>query len=341
MIKILITGGAGFIGSALIRLLLKNPNHQIINLDKLTYAANQQALQAFSSEKNYHFIKGDICDFHLLNSIFRDFKPTMLIHLAAESHVDRSIESASDFIKTNIIGTYHLLEESYRYYKDLAPIDQQKFRFHHVSTDEVYGDLDHDSHPFTENSNYAPSSPYSASKASSDHLVKAWHRTYGLPIVMSNCSNNYGPYQYPEKLIPLMIKNAINGVALPIYGNGQQIRDWLYVDDHARAIEKIAFEGTIGDTYNVGARNEKTNLEIVHLICQILEEIQPNKPKNVHAYQDLISFVKDRPGHDFRYAIDPSKIENTLGWKPEVSFEEGLRRTIAWYLDDFHQMGSD
>lgn len=337
MTRILITGGAGFIGSALIRILAQSSQHHIVNFDKLTYAANREALAEFQSYANYQLIQGDICDDVLLQSIFQDFKPNLVIHLAAESHVDRSIESAADFIKTNILGTYHLLEASYQYYQSLATNEKQNFRFHHVSTDEVYGDLTPSDLPFTEQNRYAPSSPYSASKASSDHLVRAWHRTYGLPVLISHCSNNYGPFQYPEKLIPLMIKNALKGLALPIYGNGLQIRDWLYVDDHAKAIETIVFHGVIGETYHVGARNERSNLEIVSQICDILEELHPIKPLGIHSYRELITFVKDRPGHDFRYAINPSKIEKDLNWHPEVSFEIGLKNTVNWYIHHFKQ----
>ena len=334
MLKILITGGAGFIGSALIRHLISHTNHEVVNVDKLTYAGNLDSLPGIDGNENYIFEQVDICDATEVKRLFGQHKPSAVMHLAAESHVDRSIDGPADFIATNIIGTFNLLEAARQYYLGLDSSTQQQFRFHHISTDEVYGDLEGEDDLFVETTPYAPSSPYSATKASSDHLVRAWGRTYGLPIVVTNCSNNYGPYHFPEKLIPHIILNALQGKSLPIYGDGQQIRDWLYVEDHAKALVKVVTEGTIGETYNIGGHNEKTNLSVVEAICELLEELAPNKPDGVGYYRDLISFVKDRPGHDARYAIDGSKIKRELGWIPEQTFETGLRKTVQWYLDN-------
>ena len=332
--KILITGGAGFIGSALIRNLISQTNYEVVNVDKLTYAGNLDSLPGIDGNENYIFEQVDICDATEVQRLFGQHKPSAVMHLAAESHVDRSIDGPADFIATNIIGTFNLLEAARQYYLGLDSSTQQQFRFHHISTDEVYGDLEGEDDLFVETTPYAPSSPYSATKASSDHLVRAWGRTYGLPIVVTNCSNNYGPYHFPEKLIPHIILNALQGKSLPIYGDGQQIRDWLYVEDHAKALVKVVTEGTVGETYNIGGHNEKTNLSVVEAICELLEELAPNKPDGVGYYRDLISFVKDRPGHDARYAIDGSKIKRELGWIPEQTFETGLRKTVQWYLDN-------
>jgi len=334
VLKILITGGAGFIGSALIRHLISHTNHEVVNVDKLTYAGNLDSLPGIDGNENYIFEQVDICDATEVKRLFGQHKPSAVMHLAAESHVDRSIDGPADFIATNIIGTFNLLEAARQYYLGLDSSTQQQFRFHHISTDEVYGDLEGEDDLFVETTPYAPSSPYSATKASSDHLVRAWGRTYGLPIVVTNCSNNYGPYHFPEKLIPHIILNALQGKSLPIYGDGQQIRDWLYVEDHAKALVKVVTEGTVGETYNIGGHNEKTNLSVVEAICELLEELAPNKPDGVGYYRDLISFVKDRPGHDARYAIDGSKIKRELGWIPEQTFETGLRKTVQWYLDN-------
>lgn len=334
MLKILITGGAGFIGSALIRNLISHTNHKVVNVDKLTYAGNLDSLPGIDGSENYIFEQVDICDATEVQRLFGQHKPSAVMHLAAESHVDRSIDGPADFIATNIIGTFNLLEAARQYYLGLDSSAQQQFRFHHISTDEVYGDLQGEDDLFVETTPYAPSSPYSATKASSDHLVRAWGRTYGLPIVVTNCSNNYGPYHFPEKLIPHIILNALQGKSLPIYGDGQQIRDWLYVEDHAKALVKVVTEGTVGETYNIGGHNEKTNLSVVEAICELLEELAPNKPDGVVYYRDLISFVKDRPGHDARYAIDGNKIKRELGWIPEQTFETGLRKTVQWYLDN-------
>ena len=334
MLKILITGGAGFIGSALIRHLISHTNHEVVNVDKLTYAGNLDSLPGIDGNENYIFEQVDICDATEVKRLFGQHKPSAVMHLAAESHVDRSIDGPADFIATNIIGTFNLLEAARQYYLGLDSSTQQQFRFHHISTDEVYGDLEGEDDLFVETTPYAPSSPYSATKASSDHLVRAWGRTYGLPIVVTNCSNNYGPYHFPEKLIPHIILNALQGKSLPIYGDGQQIRDWLYVEDHAKALVKVVTEGTVGETYNIGGHNEKTNLSVVEAICELLEELAPNKPDGVGYYRDLISFVKDRPGHDARYAINGSKIKRELGWIPEQTFETGLRKTVQWYLDN-------
>ncbi|MDY6483643.1 dTDP-glucose 4,6-dehydratase [Acinetobacter faecalis] len=332
--RLMVTGGAGFIGSAVIRHIINNTNHEVLNVDKLTYAGNLESLVSVANNERYTFSQTDICDRTALDQLFADYQPDAVMHLAAESHVDRSITGPFAFIETNIIGTYQLLEASRHYWNSLEESKKQKFRFHHISTDEVYGDLEGTTDLFTETTSYSPSSPYSASKASSDHLVRAWNRTYGLPVLVTNCSNNYGPYHFPEKLIPLMILNALQGKALPVYGNGQQIRDWLFVEDHARALFKVVSEGVVGETYNIGGHNEKANLDVVHGICELLEELAPNKPEGVNQYKDLITYVKDRPGHDVRYAIDASKIQRELGWTPEESFETGLRETVQWYLDN-------
>jgi len=332
--KIFVTGGAGFIGSAVIRHIIKNTNNLVINVDNLTYAGNLESLVDIESNGRYIFEQINICDRSELERIFKEHKPDAVMHLAAESHVDRSIDGPADFIETNIVGTYTLLEASRAYWNTLDTDKKAAFRFHHISTDEVYGDLEGPDDLFTEKTPYAPSSPYSASKASSDHLVRAWQRTYGLPTVITNCSNNYGPYHFPEKLIPLVILNALAGKALPVYGDGQQIRDWLFVEDHARALYKVVTEGEVGETYNIGGHNEKTNIDVVQTICELLEELVPNKPEGIDQYRDLISYVTDRPGHDVRYAIDASKIERELNWKPEETFESGIRKTVEWYLDN-------
>ena len=332
--KVLVTGGAGFIGSAVVRKLIDHTGHQIVNVDKLTYAGNLDSLPCVVESGRYFHEKVDVCDDQLLADVFQGHKPTCVMHLAAESHVDRSIDGPTDFINTNITGTFNLLEVARKYFDGLSAAEQKQFRFHHISTDEVYGDLEGTDDLFTEQTPYSPSSPYSASKAASDHLVRAWGRTYGLPVIITNCSNNYGPYHFPEKLIPHVILNAIHGKPLPIYGNGLQIRDWLYVEDHAKALIKVVTEGKVGETYNIGGHNEKTNLEVVETICDLLEELSPQKPLGVSNYRDLITFVKDRPGHDARYAIDASKIEQELGWVPEETFETGLRKTVQWYLDN-------
>ncbi|UPL21887.1 dTDP-glucose 4,6-dehydratase [Alcaligenes faecalis] len=332
--RILVTGGAGFIGSALIRHLLQTSDHLILNVDVLSYAGNLESLTRAQKLPHYSFSQTNICDSAEISVQLERFQPDIIIHLAAESHVDRSIDGSAEFIQTNIVGTYSLLEQCRRYWESLEPQRKQTFRFHHVSTDEVYGDLSKTDARFTERTPYAPSSPYSASKASSDHLVRAWHRTYGLPVVISNCSNNYGPHQFPEKLIPHMILNALSGKPLPIYGNGEQVRDWLYVEDHVRALVAVATHGHIGETYNIGGNQERTNLEVVQAICSILEHLCPGKPAGLNRYSDLITFVEDRPGHDQRYAIDASKIRAELGWHPQESFETGLRKTVLWYLEN-------
>lgn len=329
---ILITGGAGFIGSALVRYLIVHTSHTVINVDKLTYAGNLASLESVAHHERYHFEKADICGSGQISEIFGKYRPDAVMHLAAESHVDRSISGAADFIQTNIVGTYTLLEAARAYWDTLPEPQKSAFRFLHISTDEVYGDLAESEGLFTEKAPYNPSSPYSASKAASDHLARAWHRTYGLPTIITNCSNNYGAYQYPEKLIPLMILNALEGKALPVYGNGLQVRDWLFVEDHIHALYLVLQKGKIGETYNIGGHNEKTNIEVVRSICSILQEMVPNNPLVVGQYADLITYVQDRPGHDFRYAIDTSKIEKELGWKPKETFESGLRKTVEWYL---------
>jgi len=337
-VKILVTGGAGFIGSAVIRHIIKNTSDSVINVDKLTYAGNLESLQAISNSERYAFEHADICDQAAMERIFSLYKPDAVMHLAAESHVDRSISGPAAFIETNIVGTYTLLEAAREYWLSLDESARVAFRFHHISTDEVYGDLPHpDEHPeisalplFTEKTAYAPSSPYSASKASSDHLVRAWRRTYGLPTIITNCSNNYGPYHFPEKLIPLVILNALEGKSLPIYGKGNQIRDWLYVEDHARALHLDVTKGQPGENYNIGGYNEKQNLDVVSTICELLDEIVP---KNT-SYSEQIIYVADRPGHDLRYAIDASKISAELGWKPQETFESGIRKTVEWYLNN-------
>ena len=350
--KFLVTGGAGFIGSAVIRHIINNTEDDVINVDKLTYAGNLESLSSVSESDHYSFEQVDICNGGELDRVFTLYQPDVVMHLAAESHVDRSIDGPASFIETNIIGTYNLLEASRQYWKSLNRERKSTFRFHHISTDEVFGDLEEPKDLFTESTPYAPNSPYSASKASSDHLVRAWLRTYGLPTVITNCSNNYGPYQFPEKLIPLMIINALEGKPLPVYGDGQQIRDWLYVEDHARALYLVATKGAIGETYNIGGHNEKANIEVVRTICDLLGKLSPpshhsHEPTNRHScesrnlengnlidYKDQIKFVEDRPGHDKRYAIDASKIEQELGWKPQETFDSGIRKTVEWYLNN-------
>ena len=332
--NILITGGAGFIGSTLIRYLITHTEHAVINVDKLTYAGNLDSLADIENNSRYHFEQIDICNRDGIDRLLTHYQPDAIMHLAAESHVDRSIDGPAEFIETNIIGTYTLLEAARSYWSSLPTDKKNTFRFHHISTDEVYGDLDRPEDFFTETTAYTPSSPYSASKASSDHLVRAWMRTFGLPVLITNCSNNYGPYHFPEKLIPLMILNALEGKPLPVYGNGQQIRDWLFVEDHARALYLVVTQGVIGETYNIGGHNEMANLDVVNTLCQLLEEMAPNKPSGIQKYTDLITFVKDRPGHDLRYAIDATKIQQELGWIPTESFETGLKKTVHWYLDN-------
>ncbi|EZH82616.1 dTDP-glucose 4,6-dehydratase [Ectopseudomonas composti] len=332
--RILITGGAGFIGSALIRHLIQDTEHEVLNLDKLTYAGNLESLTPVADSPRYRFVQVDIADSERVAATLAEFQPDAIMHLAAESHVDRSIDGPAAFIQTNIVGTYSLLESTRAYWLGLGTERKAAFRFHHISTDEVYGDLHGVDDLFTETTSYAPSSPYSASKAASDHLARAWQRTYGLPVLITNCSNNYGPYHFPEKLIPLMILNALAGKPLPVYGNGQQVRDWLYVEDHARALLKVVSEGQVGETYNIGGHNEQKNLDVVRSICALLEELAPQKPAGISRYEELITYVQDRPGHDLRYAIDAGKIERELGWVPEETFESGLRKTVQWYLDN-------
>lgn len=328
--NILVTGGAGFIGSAVIRYLINETNSNVLNIDKLTYAGNLESLETVSNNPRYQFLHADICDKVAMTKAFQDFQPNIVMHLAAESHVDRSIDGPMDFIQTNIIGTYNLLEVARNYWQNLTEDKKSRFKFHHISTDEVYGDLEGTDDLFTEETSYSPSSPYSASKASSDHLVRAWYRTYGLPVVVTNCSNNYGPYHFPEKLIPLVILNALDGKPLPVYGDGKQIRDWLYVEDHARALYLVATTAKVGETYNIGGHNEKQNIDVVKTICTILDNIKPRTDGQSYAQQ--ITFVKDRPGHDLRYAIDASKIQQELNWQPQETFESGIQKTVEWYL---------
>jgi dTDP-glucose 4,6-dehydratase len=327
--RIVVSGGAGFIGSAVIRQIIRETSAEVINLDKLTYAGDLTSLAEVSTNPRYHFVKADICDTDAVRQILETYQPTAIMHLAAESHVDRSIDGPADFIRTNITGTFTLLEAALKYWKNSDAEMQSRFRFLHVSTDEVFGSLGATGH-FTEETPYAPNSPYSASKAASDHLVRAWHHTYGFPTVLTNCSNNYGPYQFPEKLIPLVIRNALAGKPLPIYGKGDNTRDWLFVDDHARALRLVLDRGKLGESYNIGGNNEKTNLEVVHAICDSLDERKPDEKGR--PYHELITFVKDRPGHDQRYAIDASKIGRELGWSPRENFESGMRKTVEWYL---------
>lgn len=331
-VKILVTGGAGFIGSAVIRHILANTDDAVVNVDKLTYAGNLDSLMGSERTPRYAFEHVDICDRAQMDRVFAEHRPDRVMHLAAESHVDRSITGPAAFVETNVVGTYTLLEAARQYWSQLDAEQQAAFRFHHISTDEVYGDLEGPEDLFTETTPYQPSSPYSASKASSDHLVRAWQRTYGLPTLVTNCSNNYGPCHFPEKLIPLIILNALEGKALPIYGKGNQIRDWLYVEDHARALYQVVTEGEVGETYNIGGHNEKQNIEVVHTVCALLDELCPQSPHRPHA--QLITHVQDRPGHDVRYAIDASKIQRELGWTPVETFESGIRKTVQWYLDN-------
>lgn len=328
--KILVTGGAGFIGSAVVRHIIQNTNDSVINLDALTYAGNLESLESIASSPRYNFEQVNVCDYQNVKRVFEQYQPDAVMHLAAESHVDRSIDGPAAFIQTNIVGTYNLLQVAKEYWKSLSETAQAAFRFHHISTDEVYGDLEGPEDLFTETTPYAPSSPYSASKASSDHLVRAWARTYGLPTIITNCSNNYGPYHFPEKLIPLVILNALEGKPLPVYGKGNQIRDWLFVEDHARALYKVVTEGKVGETYNIGGHNEKQNIDVVNTICELLDELRPQ----AMSYKSLITYVQDRPGHDLRYAIDATKIQRELGWSPLETFESGIRKTVQWYLEN-------
>ena len=346
--KILVTGGAGFIGSAVVRHIIKDTDYSVVNVDKLTYAGNLESLQEIANDDRYAFEQVDICNGAELRRVFTTHQPDVVMHLAAESHVDRSIDGPGEFIQTNVVGTYTLLEQARAYYVGLPEDRKTSFRFHHISTDEVYGDLPHPEEMagelplFTETTSYAPSSPYSASKAASDHLVRAWKRTFGLPTIVTNCSNNYGPYHFPEKLIPLIILNALEGKSLPVYGKGNQIRDWLYVEDHARALVVVATTGIVGETYNIGGHNEKQNIEVVKTICQILDELVPTEDNCVkgtdgeilNTYSALITYVQDRPGHDMRYAIDAGKIQRELGWAPRETFESGIRKTVQWYMDN-------
>lgn len=332
MKRILVTGGAGFIGSAVVRHIIADTNNSVVVVDKLTYAGNLESLTPVADNERYSFEQVDICNRNELDRVFAQYQPDYVMHLAAESHVDRSIDGPADFIETNIVGTYTMLEAARQYWNGLDTSRKDAFRFHHISTDEVYGDLHGTDDFFTETTPYAPSSPYSASKASSDHLVRAWLRTYGFPTIVTNCSNNYGPYHFPEKLIPLIILNALAGKPLPVYGNGAQIRDWLYVEDHARALYLVVTEGAIGETYNIGGHNERKNIDVVKTVCALLEELVPSKPEGVEHYADLITYVTDRPGHDMRYAIDAAKIERELGWRPRETFESGIRKTVQWYL---------
>ncbi|HHS9880246.1 dTDP-glucose 4,6-dehydratase [Klebsiella aerogenes] len=332
--KILVTGGAGFIGSAVVRHIIENTRDEVRVMDCLTYAGNLESLASVADNERYSFTRTDITDAAAVTAQFNDFQPDIVMHLAAESHVDRSIDGPAAFIQTNLIGTFTLLEAARQHYMSLPDEKKQAFRFHHISTDEVYGDLHGTDDLFTETTSYAPSSPYSASKAGSDHLVRAWNRTYGLPVVVTNCSNNYGPYHFPEKLIPLTILNALAGKSLPVYGNGEQIRDWLYVEDHARALYKVATEGQSGETYNIGGHNERKNIDVVRTICAILDKVVTEKPGNISQFADLITFVTDRPGHDLRYAIDAAKIQRDLGWVPEETFESGIEKTVHWYLNN-------
>jgi len=337
--NILVTGGAGFIGSAVIRHIINNTANIVVNVDRLTYAGNLESLAGASDNPRYAFERQDVCDRAAMDAVFQRYHPDAVMHLAAESHVDRSIDGPAAFIQTNIVGTYTLLEAARHYWQGLGENRKQAFRFHHISTDEVYGDLHGVDDLFTETTPYAPSSPYSASKASADHLVRAWHRTYGLPVIVTNCSNNYGPYHFPEKLIPLVILNALEGKPLPVYGTGTQVRDWLYVEDHARALYQVVTKGKAGETYNIGGHNEKQNIDVVRAICEILEELAPDNPRSrsggsQDGFQSLITFVTDRPGHDLRYAIDAGKIQRELGWQPQETFESGIRKTVQWYLDN-------
>jgi len=332
--KLLITGGAGFIGSAIIRHIINNTDHHVVNVDKLTYAGNLESLTSIEDNERYVFEQVDICDASEIRRVFNEYQPDIVMHLAAESHVDRSIDGPGEFIQTNIVGTYVLLEEARDYWSNIDDNKKETFRFHHVSTDEVYGDLEGMDDLFTEDTPYAPSSPYSAAKASSDHLVRAWQRTFKFPTLITNCSNNYGPYQFPEKLIPLIILNALEGKDLPIYGDGKQIRDWLYVDDHARALLHVALTGEIGETYNIGGHNEMQNIDVVKTVCSILDELIPSELEGIGNYKELITYVTDRAGHDVRYAIDASKIADELEWVPDETFESGIKKTIRWYLDN-------
>lgn len=332
--NIIVTGGAGFIGTALVRHIINETQDNVLVVDKLTYAGNPDSLSMVATNERFQFSQSDICDREKMDSLFNEFKPDAVMHLAAESHVDRSIDGPSAFIQTNIVGTYTLLEAARSYWNGLEDSQRSRFRFHHISTDEVYGDLEGPEDLFTEQTPYAPSSPYSASKASSDHLVRAWQRTYGLPTLVTNCSNNYGPYHFPEKLIPLIILNALAGKPLPVYGNGQQIRDWLYVEDHARALYCVVTKGEVGKTYNIGGHNERKNIDVVNTVCTLLDELIIDKPNGLTSFSELITFVTDRPGHDLRYAIDATKIEKELFWTPEETFESGIRKTVNWYLDN-------
>lgn len=332
--KIMVTGGAGFIGSAVVRHIINDTTDEVLNVDSLTYAGNLDSLSSIQNSSRYHFARTDICDTAAITALFETFQPDAVMHLAAESHVDRSINGPMAFVQTNVVGTCSLLEAARSYWQALSASKRQGFRFHHVSTDEVYGDLENAGDCFTETMPYAPSSPYSASKAGADHLVRAWHRTFELPVLITHCGNNYGPYHFPEKLVPHMILNALHGQPLPVYGDGSHVRDWLYVEDHARALYAVMSGGRAGETYNIGGHDEKRNLEVVQTICDLLEELHPEKPLGIQHYRDLITFVKDRPGHDVRYAISADKLQCELGWMPQESFESGIRKTVLWYLDN-------